>query len=100
MNDDWRLEVDFDDAEHIGAEAARELVLSLAQQHGWKLEVDFKRWHTIADEWMDPDIPLPSNDAARKAEHEALIAAERRQVEENGHPELEGRADLPPPPEG
>ncbi len=136
MNDDWRLEVDFDDAEHIGslverldarelehelsdafhdrvivsrnddlvflyagtreqAEAARELVLSLAQQHGWKLEVDFKRWHPTAEEWEDPDLPLPDNDAARKAEHEALIAAERRQVEESGRPEFEVRVDLP-----
>ena len=135
MNDDWRLEVDFDDAEHIGslverldarelehelsdafhdriivsrnddvvflytgtreqAEAARQLVLNLAQQHDWKLEVDFKRWHPTAEEWEDPDLPLHNNDAARMAEHEALIAAERRQVEESGHPEYEVRIDL------
>lgn len=136
MNDDWRLEVDFDDTEHIGslverldarelehelsnafhdrvivsrnddrvflyagsreqAEAVRELVLSLAQRHGWKLEVDFKRWHPTAEEWEDPDLPLPHSAAAEKAEHEALIAAERRQVEESGHPEYEVRVDLP-----
>jgi hypothetical protein len=136
MNDDWRLEVDFDDSSHIGslverldarelehelsnafhdrvivsreedivflyagsreqAEAARELVLSLARQHGWKLEVDFKRWHPTAEEWEDPDLPLPSNDVAKKAEHEDLIAAERRQTEESGHPEYEVRVDLP-----
>ena len=136
VNDDWRLEVDFDDTEHIGslverldarelehelsnafhdrvivsrdddrvflyagsreqAEAARELVLSLAQQHGWKLEVDLSHWHPTAEEWEDPDLPLPNNDAARKAEHEALIAAERRQSEESGHPEYEVRIDLP-----
>jgi hypothetical protein len=136
MNDDWRLEVDFDDTAHIGslverldarelehelsnafhdrvivsrnddvvflyagtreqAEAARDLVLSLAQQHDWKLEVDFKRWHPTAEEWQDPDLPLPDNDAARKAEHDELIAAERRQTEESGHPEYEVRVDLP-----
>jgi hypothetical protein len=136
VNDDWRLEVDFDDTAHIGslvecldarelehelsnafhdrvivsrdedkvflyagsreqAEAARELVLSLAQQHSWKLEVDFKRWHPTAEEWEDPDLPLPDNDAARRAEHEVLIAAERRQTEESGHPEYEVRVDLP-----
>lgn len=136
MNDDWRLEVDFDDAAHIGslverldarelehelsnafhdrvivsrnddvvflyagsreqAEAARELVLSLAQQHGWKLDVDFTRWHPTAEEWEDPDLPLPDGDAAKQAEHEALIAAERRQTEESGHPEYEVRVDLP-----
>lgn len=136
MNDDWRLEVDFDDTKHIGslverldarelehelsnafhdrvivsrnedkvflyagtkeqAEAARELVLSLAQQHGWKLEVDFKRWHPTAEEWEDPNLPLPNSDAAKNAEHEELIAAERRQTEESGHPEYEVRVDLP-----
>lgn len=136
MNDDWRLEVDFDDTAHIGslverldarelehelsnafhdrvvvsrnddvvflyagtreqAEAARDLVLSLAQQHDWKLEVDFKRWHTIADEWEDPDLPLPESEAAKLAEHEELIATERRQTEESGHPEYEVRVDLP-----
>lgn len=70
-------------------------MLSLAQKHEWKLEVDFKRWHPTAEEWEDPDLPLPNSDAARKAEHEALIAAERRQVEESGHPEYEVRVDLP-----
>lgn len=136
MNDDWRLEVDFDDTAHIGslverldarglehelsnafhdrvvvsrnddvvflyagtreqAEAARELVLSLAQHHGWKLEVDFKRWHPTAEEWEGLDIPLANNDAVKQAEHEALIAAERRQTEESGHPEYEVRVDLP-----
>jgi len=136
MNDDWRLEVDFDDPGHIRslverldarelehelssafhdrvivsrnedrvfiyagskeqAEAVRELVSSLAQRHGWKLEVDFKRWHSRAEEWEDPDLPLADNDAAKSAEHEALIAAERRQVEESGHPEYEVRVDLP-----
>jgi hypothetical protein len=78
------------------AEAARELVLTLARQHGWKLDVDFKRWHPVAEEWEDPDLPLPEDDAAAKqAEHEVLIAAERQQTEESGHPEYEVRVDLP-----
>lgn len=77
------------------AEAARGLVLSLAQQHGWKLGVDFKHWHPTAEEWEDPDLSLPRNDEAKRAEHQELIAAERRQVEESGHPEYEVRVDLP-----
>lgn len=136
MNDDWRLEVNFDDTAHIGllverlnarelehelsnafhdrvivsrnegtvflyagtreqVEAVRELVLSLAQKHEWKLELDFKRWHATAEEWEDPDLPLPDDDAARKTEHETLITAERREAEETGHPEYEVRVDLP-----
>lgn len=77
------------------AEGARSLVLELAKQHGWNLGIDFKHWHPTAEEWEDPDKPLPTDDAARLAEHEEMIAAERRQVEETGHPEFEVRIDLP-----
>lgn len=136
MNDDWRIEVAFDDAKHIAAlvewldarelehelsnafhdrvivsrdedrvflyagsrdqaEAARDLVLALAQKHGWKPEVGFEHWHPVAEEWEGPDVPLPSSDAAMKREHEELIAAERRQAEKSGHPEYEVRVELP-----
>jgi hypothetical protein len=77
------------------AESARELLLSLAQQHGWELDIELKHWHPTAEDWEDPDVPLPANDAAKLAEHEAMIAAERKQVEETGHPEFEVRVDLP-----
>ncbi len=76
------------------AESARELLLSLAQQHGWELDLELKHWHPAAEDWEDPDKPLPADDAARVAEHAALIAAERKQVEETG-PEFEVRVDLP-----
>ncbi len=136
MNDDWRLQVDIHDAEHIRAleerldarelehdlsdafhdrvivsrddarvflyagtraqaEAARDLILGLAGQHGWTVDVDLRHWHPAAEEWEDPDKPLPADDAARSAEHAALIAAERKQTEESGHPEFEVRVDLP-----
>ncbi|MFP5388593.1 MAG: hypothetical protein ACLGG5_04760 [Thermoleophilia bacterium] len=136
MNDDWRIEVGFDDAGHVEslvdrlktseledelsnafhdrvivshdedrvflyagdreqAEAARDHVLALARKHGWKLDADLEHWHPVAEEWEDPDVPLPSADAAIKAEHEEMIAAERRQTEESGHPEYEVRVELP-----
>lgn len=77
------------------AEAARALVLSLAEQYGWNLDAELRRWHPTAEEWEDPDKPLPDDDAAKLAEHEELIAAERRETEERGYPELEVRIDLP-----
>jgi nucleotide-binding universal stress UspA family protein len=77
------------------AESARELLLSLAQQHGWELDIELKRWHPIAEDWEDPDKPLPVDDGAEEAEHEALIATERKQAEERGYPEFEVRVDLP-----
>lgn len=76
-------------------ESARTLVLDLAKRHGWSLDVELTRWHPVAEDWEDPDKPLPDDAAARLAEHEATIAAERKQVEETGHPEFEVRIDLP-----
>ncbi|HEX3609905.1 MAG TPA: hypothetical protein VHU14_09615 [Solirubrobacterales bacterium] len=77
------------------AERSRELILSLAEQHGWKADVDLKHWHPAAEDWEDPDKPLPATDAAKLAEHEVLMAAERKQTEERGYPEFEVRVDLP-----
>jgi hypothetical protein len=76
-------------------ESARELLISLAQQHGWELDLDLRRWHPTAEDWEDPEKPLPTNEESRNAEHEALMAAERKQTEERGYPEFEVRVDLP-----
>jgi nucleotide-binding universal stress UspA family protein len=76
------------------AESARELLLKLAQQHGWELDLELRHWHPTAEDWEDPDKPLPADDAAKQAEHQALIAAERKQTEERGYPEFEVRIDL------
>jgi hypothetical protein len=77
------------------AESARELILTLAKEHGWSVDLELKRWHPAAEDWEDPDKALPEDGEARDAEHEALIEAERRQAEERGHPEFEVRVDLP-----
>jgi hypothetical protein len=76
-------------------ERARELVRSLAERHGWELEIELRRWHKTAEQWEDPDLPLPEGAAAERAEHEELIATERRETAEHGHPEFEVRINLP-----
>lgn len=76
-------------------ERARDLVGTLAQRHGWDLDVQLRRWHHEAERWEDPDLPLPESEAEERAEHEELIATERRETAERGHPEFEVRADLP-----
>jgi hypothetical protein len=38
---------------------------------------------------------MPEDEASRRAEHEQLIAAERRRTEESGHPQYEVRVDFP-----
>ncbi|HEY2335486.1 MAG TPA: hypothetical protein VGH58_10840 [Solirubrobacterales bacterium] len=77
------------------AERSRELILTLAKQHDWKADLDLKRWHPSVEDWEDPDKPLPDTDTAKTAEHETLMAAERKQTEERGYPEFEVRVDLP-----
>jgi hypothetical protein len=77
------------------AEKARDAIEADARQHGWTVDVDFRRWHPAAEEWEDPDKPLPADDAARHVEREALMAREREETEKRGYPEFEVRADLP-----
>jgi hypothetical protein len=77
------------------AERARDAVLDLARRNGWQLEPQLTHWHPAAEEWEDPDKPLPEGDAAALSEHEELIARERQETEERGYPEFEVRVDLP-----
>ncbi|HXV05906.1 MAG TPA: hypothetical protein VFP23_08410 [Solirubrobacterales bacterium] len=77
------------------AERARGVVEAEAREHGWTLTVDFRHWHPTSEEWEDPDKPLPENDDARLAEHEALMAREREEAAKRGYPEFEVRVDLP-----
>jgi hypothetical protein len=77
------------------AERARGVIEAEARQHGWTLEVDLRHWHPTAEDWEEPDKPLPENDAAKLAEHEALMAREREETVKRGYPEFEVRVDLP-----
>lgn len=77
------------------AEAAERLVQRLGEQHGWKVAPKLSRWHPEAEEWKDPDAPLPSDAGARHAEHEEAIADERAEVAaRGGEPRFEVRVDL------
>lgn len=76
------------------AEAVRELVRSLAAEHGWEVEFELRRWHPTAEAWEDPDRPLPQTEAETAAEHAALIEREREESTETGHPEFEVRVQL------
>jgi hypothetical protein len=76
-------------------ENVRAAVERLATKHGWAIAAELRRWHPEAEEWEDPDKPLPATDSERAAEHEELIAAERRAVAEGGEPQFEVRVDLP-----
>lgn len=76
------------------AERAAALVGRLADRHGWKLGSELRRWHPEAEEWEDPDAPLPADAAARESEHQEAIETEREEVEASGEPRFEVRVDL------
>ncbi len=77
------------------AERARELVLRLATADEEEVEVDFRRWHPLSQEWEPADEPLPEDAAARAAEHQERIAKERKETEEQGYPQYEVQVELP-----
>lgn len=76
-------------------EKAAKLVDQLARQHDWSLSSELRCWHPLAEEWEDPDAAMPADEAERRAEHERLMATERRETEQRGHPEFEVRVDFP-----
>ena len=46
------------------AEGVERVVRQLAEQHGFKLELDLTHWHPTAEQWENPDVPLPADEAA------------------------------------
>ncbi|MDX6627715.1 MAG: hypothetical protein QOE56_2704 [Solirubrobacterales bacterium] len=76
-------------------ERARDHVAKLAAKNDWDIDADLRHWHHEAEQWEGPDVPLPEGDAERLAEHEELVAAERKAVQEGAPPQWEVRVDLP-----
>jgi hypothetical protein len=75
------------------AESTEDLIRSFAVEHGWDLPIDLKHWHDDAEQWEDPDLPLPETDAERAAERASLMEMERPEEAKSGHPEFEVRID-------
>ena len=77
------------------AERAEHLIRALAAEHGWSIDVDLKRWHPTAEDWEDPDAPLPESDAQRARERAALMEREREETEQLGYAQFEVRVACP-----
>lgn len=75
------------------AEAAERTIRAVAAEHGWDVDIELRRWHPTAEEWEDPDKPLPATDAERLAEHQELVAQEREDSAERGYPDYEVRVE-------
>jgi hypothetical protein len=75
--------------ERAQAELAADAIRTIAAERGWDVELRLQRWHPTAEEWEDPDVPLPTTDAERAAEHARRVAKEREDSAERGYAEYE-----------
>jgi hypothetical protein len=77
------------------SERARAVVERFARENKEEIEVDFKRWHPLSQEWEPAEQPLPEDAAARAEEHQEKIAKEREETAEQGYPQYEVQVELP-----
>jgi hypothetical protein len=97
-----RVIVSRDDAEvfcYVGtraqADATQNAIGRLAAEHAWNPEFELRRWHPVAEEWADPDEPLPGSATESGAERARLMERERQESAEQGYPEYEVRVRCP-----
>jgi hypothetical protein len=75
--------------ERAQAELAADAIRTIAAEHGWDIKLELERWHPTAEAWEDADVPLPTTDAERAAEHARRVAEEREESAERGYAEYE-----------
>lgn len=75
------------------AEQAADAIRALAAKHDWRVELEVKRWHPTAEEWQDPEVPLPETGPEQAAEHAQRVAREREETAERGYAEYEVRVE-------
>ena len=73
------------------AEQAAEAIRAIAAERGWEVELELRRWHPTAEEWENPEVPLPRTDAELAAERAQRVAKEREETAERGYAEYEVR---------
>jgi hypothetical protein len=73
------------------AERAGQVIRQLADQHGWTIDLELTHWHPTAEQWEDPDAPLPSTPAQASGELQERAEVEREESAEQGYPEFEVR---------
>lgn len=93
-----RIVVSNDDTEVFCYTATREqsqraegVIERLAAEHGWTLHFELSHWHPTAEQWEDPDAPLPETDAELAQERRARIEQERRESAGQGYPDFDVR---------
>lgn len=75
------------------AQAAAAAVGAAARHEGWHADIELTRWHPVAEEWEDPDQPLPATDSDLASERAELISRERAESLQSGISEYEVRIE-------
>lgn len=70
---------------------ARQAIEARAGSRGWRAQAELRRWHPTAEEWEDPDAPLPADAPGLAAERSERIAREREEARRLGFAEWEVR---------
>jgi hypothetical protein len=73
------------------ADRAEQVIRSVATERKWDVDFELKHWHPVAEEWEDPDVPLPADAEDRAAEHAEMIRQQRAESAAQGHPNYEVR---------
>jgi hypothetical protein len=77
-----------------GAHEAERVVKEILAAHGLEADFSVHRWHPVEERWEDDDVPLPTTEAERAAEHERLEEDEIAESERLGGALWEVRIEL------
>lgn len=85
---------------YAGDREQLDLAQAAIQKHldkkDWKATFELRHWHPEADEWEDPEKPLPATDAEKEAEHEELMETEDEETAaRHGRAEFEVSVKFP-----
>src|SRR5579863_5810653 len=77
------------------AERAAEALKAYAAKSELSVRTELRRWHPVSEEWIDADLPLPSSEAERAAEHAEELEQEHQDSARMHYEEWEVRIDVP-----
>ncbi|MDQ3670036.1 MAG: hypothetical protein M3377_07140 [Actinomycetota bacterium] len=81
-------------ADEGAARQAERVVRQLLAADGLAATVSLTRWHPVEEAWKDASEPLPVTEPQRAAERERRLAAETREVAEEGEFDWEVKVEL------
>jgi len=79
----------------IAARQAEQAARDVLAQHDIQADFALHRWHSIEEEWENPDVAMPQTEAERQAEHQRLEDEETAESLATGIAQWQARVELP-----